>query len=326
MTFTLLLTQAPQSCNITTTRIGGIIMKKFRIISALICMSLLLGITSPLVYAASPEAEALSNVIIEDSYAMYIMEDSTLKYTLYLDTETAIGSFAVVYKSNPDYLYDYLFTLAAEEIDTSSSVFWNNLISECFVQSSQWVTIYIPTAITQQNDYSRAAPENYFNEWLYDKYGSTHTASVMGYYIRQSQLFVIKEDLNYHVGISATYVVGYTLTVAGFITTFLGKTVAPPIVSIIGKIATVGGLILAGTQIREYVLSISYIRRAYVQGGSIVHASATKAIHYTGYANPDTGYADVDESSMVFSCYPTNELFENVDALVDAAWDHFRNP
>lgn len=87
------------------------------------------------------------------------------------------------------------------------------------------------------------------------------------------------------------------------------------------------GVIAAFTEecLEEY-LSINYLRCAYVQGGTILHAYATKIIHYTGYGNPDTGYADVDEGSMIFSSTPSIEQFEDPNILVDAAWDHFRNP
>lgn len=299
-------------------------MKMFRIVAILICLSLLLSISSPLAYAT--ESGASTNVIVGENFALYQFEDHEHGFTIYINTETFSGSFSVTYKNNPHYLYDYLFSCDNMVVDTSSNAFWNSLASECFAQSSQWSTIFIPTAITQQNNYSRTTPENYFNEWLYEKYGSEHTASVKGYYMRQSQLFVVKEDMDYHVGISASYTISVAISVAGFVTAVLGFSASHPVISIIGVIAGVGGVIAAGTQINEYVLSIGYIRNAYVQGGSIIHASASKVIHYTGYANPNTGYAGVDEGSMVFSCYPTDELFEDINSLVDAAWDHFRNP
>ena len=299
-------------------------MKKLRIVSILICMSLLLSITSPLAYAT--ETDEATSIIVDESFALYQFENHEYSFTIYINTETSGGSFAVIFKSNPDYLYDYFFTFDNNVVDTSSTTFWNNLASECFTQSSQWVTIYIPTAITQQNDHSRATPENYFDEWLYNKYGSEHTASVIGYYMRQSQLFVVKEDLSFHVGISATYTVSYAISVAGFVTAFLGYNAKHPVVSLIGVIAGVGGMIAAGTQIKEYVLSINYLRCAYVQGGTILHAYASKIMHYTGYGNPDTGYAGVDEGSMISSHSPSIEQFEDLNILVDAAWDHLRNP
>lgn len=302
-------------------------MKKLRIISALICISLLLSIASPLAFAT--EAEPLSNIIIDKNYAMYQQEDSEHSFTIYLNTETFNGSFAVIYSNNPEYMYDYLFTLDTDEIDTSSSSFWDNLISDCFAQSSQWTTIYLPYALTYQTEYSaisRTTPETYFTDWLYDKYGAQRTNNVAGYYMRNSQLFVVYESVSYQVNLASSYRVNQAISVAGFITGILGLVAKVGIVSVIGAIAGVAGVIASGTHIDEYHLSVGMSKQVTVQGGSIVHASASKCIHYNGYANPDTGASGVDESSAIISYYPTEDLFEDHNALVDTAWEHFRNP
>ena len=226
-------------------------------------------------------------------------------------------------------MYDYPFTLDSNEIDTSSSVFWSDLIATCFSQSSQWTTFYLPNTIScllDNTPSTRSTPMEYFNDWLYNKFGPQRTNSNAGYYMKQSQLFVLYETVSYQSTLSSSYKVNQAISVAGFVTAILGLVASAGVISVIGAVAGTAGLIAAGTKINEYTLSIGMIKQVTVQGGSIIHASATKAIHYTGYANPDTGYSAVDEGSEISSYYPTEELFEDNDLLIDAAWNHFRNP
>ena len=132
--------------------------------------------------------------------------------------------------------------------------------------------------------------------------------------------------MSYQSALTSSYKVNQAISVAGFITGVLGLVAGVGIVSVIGAVAGTAGLIAAGTKINEYDLSIGIVKNMTVHGGNIIHASAAKVIHYTGYANPDTGYADVDEGSETVNYHPSEDLFEDHYLLLDAAWNHLNNP
>lgn len=174
-------------------------MKKLRIVSILICLSLLLSITSPFAFASnatSTTSSPVSRIITCNDTAIYTYTNGSHSYCIYLDTTSGNGSFAVIYAGDPNNVHEYLFRLSPDKILPSSHTFWTSHASKCFSEAQNWKTVYIPEALTSSlihssNNTRAAADETYFTNWLHTKHGLPHTDKIIGHPIKQSQVFVM---------------------------------------------------------------------------------------------------------------------------------------
>ena len=146
--------------------------------------------------------------------------------------------------------------------------------------------------------------------------------------MKQSQLFYVYQSLEYHIIEVMTHNIYYDIAVAAFLLSGAGlvfpiKSVAV-LASLFGGLAT--SIIPAGSRLNQYDISVYYHKYITVQGGNIVHASATKQFHYVGLARATTDFCCVDETSEECYYHPSEEYFENTTTLVNAAWEHLHNP
>ena len=307
-------------------------MKKLRIISVLVCILLLISLFSPVAYATSVETSDLNNVIYSSNFALYTFKNYDQTYNIHLDITTGNGSFAIIYNSKPDYMYETLFAVPPESINISSIDFWNLLISACFSRASEWTTIYLPSTILTQ----KAAPSStillsedtakaYFQDWLYENYGATYTDRFVSRIIMQSYVFEKYESLDYEVLFDQSYYISTAISIAGFITSVLGMIVSPGYLSALGLLFSAGSLIPAGTTLHEYCLGVYMQKYIKLLGGSIKHANATKQIYYTAFAKDEENYYSIVSTPKI-GYNPSETLFEDEEALQNAAWEHFCNP
>lgn len=310
-------------------------MKKLRIISALICISLLLSITPPLAYATnavSSPPSSVSRIITGNNNAIYTYTDSSQSYCIYLDTISGNGSFAIIYTDDPDNMCEYLFSVSPDKIDPSSHAFWTLHASKCFSKSQNWSTTFIPDAListsSQNGNNTRAtADETYFTNWLHNKHGLPYADRIIGYPMKQSQLFVMYQTLSYDVSKAQSHNLNTDMSIAGFILSVLGLVVTDALINAIIQLFDGAlSIIPAGSRLDQYELSAYYRKYVIAQGGNIIHASATKIIKYVGFARVSTNYRSVDEGGAKFYYYPSEELFEDNSVFMDAAWEHFCNP
>lgn len=304
-------------------------------VSILICISLLLSITSPLAYATnSANTESTtSNIFINENVAVYTVQSLTQSYCIYLDTVSGNGSFAVIYANNSSNIHEYCFSLSPDQINASSSEFWALQASHCLSQTSNWNKVYVPNAISshsiQSSNIMRSTTaDTYFNNWLYDKFGAKYNDRIIGYPMKQSQLFYMYQSLDYYALKILEHNINYDMTVSAFLLSFFGSAIPIPAVGVVaslfGGLAT--SIIPAGSRLDQYDLSVYYHKYLTVQGGNIIHASAEKQICYTGFARATTDFCCVDEGSAKYYYHPTEEYFEDTNTLLNAAWEHLHNP
>lgn len=173
---------------------------------------------------------------------------------------------------------------------------------------------------------SRTTPEAYFTDWLYDRFGPQKTNSTAGYYMRNSQLFVVRETLEYGIIPDRTFLIEHLISVAAFVQSVVEFLHKPNILNALKALADAGEVFSAGTRLTEYQLYANHYKNVTVHGGSIVHAAAVMYVNYTAFSRAQWDYCSIAEGSETVGYYPTQELFEDHNALVDVAWDNFRNP
>ncbi len=310
-----------------------------RTLSALLCISLLVCIAIPKCHVNASPLVNLDNVVVSDNYALFNYENSNYILCIFLDTQEAAGSFAIIEKNNFNYLHEYLFDLDLSEINVSSVSFWNNLLSYCFSKSDQWSTSYIPDTVithnvdtpasTTSNTLDASAAEShhdYFMNWLYDCYGPICTDSLVGHYLEVHVLFSLYETVRYGADPCREYIISATITVAGFIVSVLGLIASPSKLAALGAIASAGGLFTIDTKITEYALTISRIKHITTRGGDIIYAIASHHARFTGYVSDETNSHVVDEESYRAAYDPSQEVFDDTYALLDIAWIEYSNP
>ena len=301
-----------------------------KIISLVLCLTVIFSYTIQTVYANAYENYSLDNVVSTGNFAVYSYENSSLLFNIFINTNTSIGSFAVKYSSSPSCVQEYNFTLESSSIDITSSDFWNNLISDCFAASSEWQAIYFPSYITvveqaDSNNMSRSldSTTEYFYDWLEQEYGSEHSDTYLSSAIKNNITFVQHETLEYDVLKHNAYKVLQAISVAGFITSVIGAIVSPGLLSAIGLIASATGFISAGTTIYEYTLSAYWCRYVTVRYGAIKYSFAERRIQYSGYESDKTGSCAVDAESLWGYYTPSQELFESADAQFTEALSNY---
>ena len=115
-------------------------MNNLRLQSLLLSLVLIFNLISvPFAQAASNETPTVGsisslnsdNLIIQNNNAVLSFQNTDYLWNLYVDTHTGSGSFAIRYSSNPEYMYDYSFTIDSANIHTDSLTFWNEVLSDC---------------------------------------------------------------------------------------------------------------------------------------------------------------------------------------------------
>lgn len=116
------------------------------------------------------------------------------------------------------------------------------------------------------------------------------------------------------------------MTVAGVITGVLGLATSVTLLTVIGAVAAVGGLVTAGTVWDEYDLYVYWLKHVIVRSGTTKHSFAEKHIYYDGYGTdtipvPDTLPLDILETRVAYN--PSSDLFESDSAQFNAAYKSY---
>lgn len=106
-------------------------MKSTKLLALILCISILFNLSSPLVRAADIESVHVENVLTGEGFAAYIYENELYRYSVFINTDTGYSSFAIMYFSNNEYVYEHCFTLDTDSICVDAVTFWNCLLSDC---------------------------------------------------------------------------------------------------------------------------------------------------------------------------------------------------
>lgn len=304
-------------------------MKKQRFISILLCLVLIVNLSITYVYATSPVVNSPGNVFVNENYAVYSYDDDQYRFNIFLDASISSGSFAVVYKSNDNLMYEHIFNIPSNSIDFYSTSFWNNLIADCFENTQLENAINIDNAVAlldeSQNANTRAVTndpfEDDFLDWLEIKHGPARQDSyVCGSTVR-GITFLQYETVEYQVTKSNAYTVMQAISVAGLITSVIGFVASPGLVAALGILFSGIPLISAGTQIATYTLSVYWTKYVTAKDGKIKHSFTTKCIRYDGFVS-GSDYV-VNEDEPFIACDPSRAYFESNADQFNAAYNSY---
>ena len=309
---------------------GARIMNYRKLISLILCLTLLFTLTTPYASAAKIECTNLDNLIISGNYAIYYCEDRATTYCLVLDTATGASSFAVIYATQPDYVYEYLFDVAPDSIHTDSTSFWDILIADCFAEVSNSDPFYIPDTITGSTTFINASAqassdpfENYYLNWIESTYGSPYSMKNIYTGYRGANILFIYETLEYSAGRVNTYYVKAAISIASFIINALRLSPVEAIVSALKAITPISQIIGTGTNIYEYYLYANYTRYVRMKDSSRNLNICEKHISYTGYSSTETGLSSVVESLVDTTYLPSQSYYNNKEAQINDGYAYW---
>ena len=151
-------------------------------VSVLVVISILFSVLSPAAFAATPEDASTPtetiDLYINGSTYYYGAEDAEKRYAFQIDPAASTGYVVVIYLDNPDYMYEYYFTLPEWTTRVGSPEYWSSLLDLCLSNSDDWVETYIPSVVTTVSP-SDTPPEraggydadyftNQFETWLHN--------------------------------------------------------------------------------------------------------------------------------------------------------------
>ena len=127
-------------------------IKIIRLLSILLCFVLIFHLSSlPPVQAVSNNSPPVGSIACNDLRGICVYECDTYRYCAVLDVSSSTGCFSIVYSENPDYAFEYYFSIENEELDLNSSILWQGIVSDCLANSSKWSSVHIPTVATVSN-------------------------------------------------------------------------------------------------------------------------------------------------------------------------------
>lgn len=290
-------------------------------------------------HAITPAAYAATNVAAQENaagvygdYAVYTSTDEDRITCISIDTTTGLVSFSTINLHDPDYVFEYLFTVDFNEIDTSLPTYWQNLIAYCNAHSSDWKTIYIPNAIVASNNPSRATtptnedPEQHFMSTLIEWVGSSaYSGQLVATGYRGNTILHLYEDLALYVTKSQVHYITIGISVASFVASIAIGLSNPVIGALIASVSLLvgGSFIPAGTRLSEYSLEAHWTR--YVKRmDSNVWLNSTMLHHkYVGFVSEESGTPFVDEASLTVYCGQTESYFYDAEAQFTDAYAYY---
>lgn len=306
-------------------------MKK--LFTVALCLTILINIFAPFVNASEATSTASGNIFSDDNYAIYSYEDSTQLLNIILDMHTGIGSFAIKYADVSTQICEYVFTISIEDIHIDSLEFWEELISYCFDNDSEWTSIFLPSSVTvvtpEENQKTRAASYDYAGAYmslLEAEYGNVRS----NYYVKTSVVngvvFMQYENVDLGVSKSNSYIINYAMTAAGLITSVLGLVTSKGLLTVIGLVATVGGVVTAGTRLDEYQLHTIWEKYITANGGTIKHSFVSMIALYTGYGSNKVPVSDELSLNLLeahYSYTPSQAVFNSDSAQFNEAYQSY---
>lgn len=308
---------------------------KRRIYAVVIAITLLLNIIAPTVHAADFSPAAPGTILSYENYTLYSFENQAYKYNIFLDTNSGVGSFAIIYSKAPDSMQECSFSIDPESIDINSAQFWNGMVSNCLSDTASLNHVNTQTAITAsistQNELARGVSYDYLSAYeslLTEEYGPEREYHYRSTYVVGGVIFQQREDISYGVDKCNSYVINNAMTVAGVITSIIGAVASAGLLSLIGLVATVGGVITAGTRLDEYELYAYWNKYIVTQGGIVKYTSAQRHAFYCGYGSnkvpvPDDLSLDLLETDYIH--VPNEDYFTDDYAQYAEAYVNYRS-
>lgn len=312
-------------------------MKKVLIL--FLILSIFVHLSSPIVKATENNPNETINTTVSEDVAVYSYACTDYFYCICLDTSTANGSFAVTYSDDPEYIFEYIFTVPLDSVNTSSDTFWNDLAAECFSNSFSWKSIYLPTSITVSDNSANTAQTYSVDPYLsrlaqkaQDAIGiAPYTGRVVATSYQGSLIFHVYEDLTYYGHKVRTITLADGMSVASLITGILTlffpteMVVLSRLVSVISLGFGAGSLFIsAGTTISGYYAYAKWERYVKRRDSSVwLTESTQRFINYIAFVNPDTGFCEIDEDSEKESYAPSQTYFENTTALLNKGYAYY---
>lgn len=304
-------------------------MRIKKLLSFVLCVTLLFNLSSPIVHASDIECVVVEDVMTGDGFAAYVYENEFYRYSIVVNTETATGSFAIMYFTNEDYVYEYIFTLGSESICVDSAVFWNRLLSECMSASSSWNEIYLPTAVIAQkniNDniatFSVDNVEDGFIALLEEHFDTTeYTGEIIATKFYGGTRFHVHETLEFRVTEKDNYFIANALSVASFITGVLGFPVTSTILAALGLTAT--AFIPDGTEIGTHSIGAVFVRYVRIADRSAWMNSCNCVYEFIGYYLSSTNHYGVDWGSETVVYSHSEDYFNDMEQQFEDGYDYY---
>ena len=309
-------------------------MKKVkRYLSVILCMTIILGAFAPGVHATTaPVSDAAieTNVVTGKDFATYFCRTSDYSSVIYLNTATGAASFAVIYSDAPTNVYDLTFTTDITQPLTAE--FWQCLSEDCFVSIRSVQPMYIPDVIsvqpaelTKNTVNTRSTDINYFQDRLFEYYGTEHTNMVLQTSVVNGVLFDQKETLEFNISKTNSHKITQAISVAGLIASIASSFFAPGLLSYVGLLASATGVFPAGTELTEYIIVVFCERFVTNTGGSIIRTRTYRYTTHMGYistCSDDNILSDPQSPSYT----PSKEFFDSSTQQFNAAYQNYLNP
>lgn len=304
-------------------------MKLTKLVSVILCISIVFSITSPLACATDSDVADLGNVLEGDGFAAYIYEDDSQRYTIFVNTDTGLGSFAVMYFTNEEYVYEYCFSLDSDSIAVEAVAFWTELLSECFSASNQWDEIYLPTAVTvQTNTNDNIATlavdsvEDEFITLLEDHFDDTeHTGRIIATQYYGGTRFHVHENLEFGVSEKNTHILSQALSVASIVTGILGMQVTSTILGVLGFAADV--ILPSGTEIGTHSVGATFVRYVRIADRAAWLNSCNCVYEFNGYYISATDHYGIDWSSETVVYSHSEDYFNDTAQQLDDGYYYY---
>ncbi len=303
-----------------------------RFLSVVLCLTMLLSFTTPLAYATEAESIAPGVITSYENYFVYSCENAHYKYCAFLDISTGMGSFSIEYANNPDYVFEYYFSLDVNTLAPNSSVFWENLVTDCLANQTSWTEIYIPTAVTviegTESEIMPLALEDSVADdmidWLRTQNGNiaAYTGNAQANTNMGGINLILYENLTYQAGINNTYVVTTTMSIASFIIGYLGQPVVAGFINFFAFLIG-GDDIPANTKIREYTMSTRWDRYVKRVSSDTWLNHTQKLLTYEAYYVIQDNVWDVYDSSRSLIYSRSEAYFYSPSSQFTDAYNYY---
>lgn len=271
------------------------------------------------------------STISDGKYTMSSVENSESRFNILINEVEQTVQFAIVYLDSPDYFYEFQFSLNDVAPFTSSTDI-SLIQSYCFDNANHWREIYIPTAVevieAEENVphvYTADSNVSYFENWLINKYGSEFSGRLLSTKAKNGTTMYLKDAFQVYAYKDISYAISATMTVIGFCTGILGLKAGATVFSVIGAIASTGGLLLMGETVSTYVLRANWFKYATVVSGTgYPYGLTDKFIYYDGYAYTGTGSCNVDSASASTDYVPSSTVYYSNNAIFSNAFSEYQ--
>ncbi len=315
-------------------------MKKYRFLSFVLTLALVFSITAPIAYAAELnkyDALQMSTPITIGDYTFSGVENEDVRFNIFINETDQTGQFAIVYLDSPDYVYEFFFDLD-DVVTNASKINFSEIQAYCFENENQWKKIYIPSAITVEEENKSQAVEaenklqavatdevaEIFEDWLINEYGNEFSGHYLNYQsTRNGVTMYLKDAFQVYAYRDQSYLINVAISVAGFVTGIWGYN-AQNIMSIIGAIVGVGGMLTIGEEVQIYVLRANWFKYATIGSGTgYPYGLSDKFTFFDGYYYTGTGGHDVDELSESTSYVPSSSVYNSNTNVMNNAFDEY---